>query len=88
MSGLRFDGRAIIVTGAGNGLGKAYALEFASRGAMVLPRLPPPSIASAAWHGRFCLRACAVWHAANAILRVAPSWPLKLAARVLRCRWW
>lgn len=33
---LRFDGQTVVVTGAGGGLGKAYALFFGGRGANVV----------------------------------------------------
>jgi len=36
MSEIRFDGKVALITGAGGGLGKTYAIELASRGAKIV----------------------------------------------------
>jgi multifunctional beta-oxidation protein len=36
MSELRYDGQTVVITGAGGGLGKQYALFFGKRGANVV----------------------------------------------------
>lgn len=43
-SAIRYDGRVAIISGGGRGLGRAYALELAARGANVVVNDPGPGV--------------------------------------------
>ena len=53
MGDVNFENKTVVVTGAGNGLGKAYALEFANRGANVVVN----DIKLLSKYALFCIRA-------------------------------
>ncbi|KAA9105901.1 SDR family NAD(P)-dependent oxidoreductase [Microbacterium rhizomatis] len=42
--GVRFEGQVVVITGSGAGLGRSYALEFASRGAAVVVNDPGSAV--------------------------------------------
>ncbi len=46
MAEIRFDGRVVVITGSGGGLGKAYALAFARKGAKVVVNDVPGTAAA------------------------------------------
>ena len=66
-SELRFDGQTVVVTGAGGGLGKQYALFYASRGANVVVNDLGGSFTGEGGGTKVCsltflFRRCGRWH--------------------------
>jgi NAD(P)-dependent dehydrogenase (short-subunit alcohol dehydrogenase family) len=58
VSELRFDGRAVLVTGAGRGIGREHALLLAARGGRARPFRPTPSAGHAPYADGVRERAC------------------------------
>jgi multifunctional beta-oxidation protein len=71
MSELRYDGQVVVVTGAGGGLGKAYATFFGSRGASVVVNDLGGSFKGEGNSTRVCLSL----HASGAIARLRHTRP-------------
>lgn len=71
---VRFDGQTVVVTGAGAGLGKQYALFFASRGANVVVNDLGGSIHGDGAGTKACLSSCTLSGMLICDHRLQTSW--------------